>query len=218
MTRSIVIKLYSGETEVDSLTTTIKDYCNTILSNSEYSDSHELMKAVVTFGRHNQEYFNVDKTNLADSILSTPIDLSTLNLNLDYYKQYKYKVRLDEISGLSFTSSVDFAAVPKIAIYYELENGLNIGDFTFTHEGKTLTATEGSDAYGTYYLVTIPFNYSNIINEERIIVTKDNQIETDIMAPVGYALAMIQKRGFTGMGAVNASMIYYYQEANNYYY
>ncbi len=216
MSKSIIIKLYSGNTEVDTLTTSIKDYCNTILSNSEYSDSHDFIKAVVTFGSQAQQIFNIDTSNLADSMLSTPVDLSTLNIDLNYYRQFQFKTRLNAIDGLSFTATVTTDAIPKMSIYYELANSLNINDFIFTYEGKTLTATEGSDAYGTYYLVTIPIDYTNIIDEPKVAVTKGNQTETDIMSPAGYALAIID-RGYPESDMC-ASMIYYYQEANNYYY
>ena len=215
---SIAIKLYSGDTEVDTLTTSVKEYCNSILGNSSYADSHELMKAVVTFGRAAQVYFNTNTSNLADSILSTPVDLASLNINLDYYKQFQYKTRKNAIDGLSLTTSVGFEKIPMFYIYYELEEGLDIEDFAFEYAGKALAANEGSDAYGTYYLSTLTFTYADITNELKVTITKNGQTETEAFAPVGYAVSMIEKRGYTGMGALSAAMIYYYQEANSYYY
>ena len=216
MTRSIVIKLYSRETEVDSLTTTIKDYCNTILSDSSYTDSHDFIKSLVTLGRYNQEYFNVDTGNLVDSILSTPIDLFTIDIHEDYIQTLKYKVNSGSINGLN-TPTRNYSHGEHMIeyTYFVLESGLSIDDLTFTRDGNSITPEPNNNRY---QLVS-QIDYANLGNEFRTVVTKGNERFITISSPLAYLLNMVNNTSKTAaFRALCRSEIYYYFELNNYYF
>ena len=212
---SISMKLYSGDTEVDTLTTSVKEYCNSILGNSSYEDSHELMKAIVTYGRHAQEYFNVNTSDLADSILSTPIDLATIDLHGDYINTLPYLVtsgvRTDfSINPITFSMDSVFG----VKMYIVLKNNATIDNFSFTFQGKPINYIQS----GSQYVLDMSYGYLNASNKYTYTFKNGNDVFVLEEAPLARMFKNYENPGYTSGKNLIAAFIYYYFTANSYYF
>ena len=214
MNRSIVIKLYSGETEVDSLTTTIKDYCNTILSNSAYSDSHEFIKALVTFGSQVQQAFNTDTSTLVDSILSEPIDLDSVPLDESYISSLPYVADSGTRTGYGIGWSFEFLSYQNERIRFNLKNGTTIDEIATTYDGNPVTPR----LIGSTYTIIVPHNYLEMERINKIVFTKGNEVLVVHNSQLAVLWSALTTPGYESIVPLCKSTIYYYQEGNNYYY
>lgn len=153
MTGNITAKLYRSGSLIKTFTYTVEEYANYIINHSSTFDSKSvsIAKAMLTYGKYVQMYFNFNTSKLPTKVNS----LSTPNLSA-----YKSQIT-DNNSDLDFVGAhLTLTSTPELKLYFD-------NDATFKVNGERVSATKS----GKYYVITI----SNISNMETMYtITAEN--------------------------------------------
>lgn len=136
----ISIQVVNGEDEGDVFTYTIRQYCETILTDNAHSQYHALVKEMLNYGAMAQVYFGHNTDNLAnngitDDIAKANVPESAEALSIN-----------GTVDGISFYGA-SLVYRDRIAVRYYFTG--DVTDCTFTANGKTYTPVAKD---GMYYV------------------------------------------------------------------
>ena len=153
---------------------TVRQYCDTILANSSYSQYHALVKAMLNYGAMAQKYFGYNATNLANQGITgaadaaVPSTVNDLKLtdntdNLDFYGAslvYRDKIAVrfyftGDVADCIFVSQGKICTpVAKDGMYY-----IEIADILPQDLDDQITLTVIDPQGGTISVTYGPMNY-----------------------------------------------------------
>ena len=198
----------------------VRDYAQELIEYypAEYGD---LAKAMLNYGAYSQIYFGYRTDDLANNILDVsdnPVPSANhTQIIADIESKYEKSENLDGISY--WASSLDLSSNIKIRHYFALEEGEDIGDYTFLFGGNNVTPTEWN---GYYCIESIPLRayfldkdvWAQVINKSR---TKSSLIHYSVLDYV--RLVLDQKDSLNNPKLVDLSTALYYYfkaaQANN---
>ena len=164
---------------------TVRQYCDTILANSSYSQYHALVKAMLHYGAMAQKYFGHNTANLANQGITGAASVAIPNTVSD--------MRLtDNVDTLDFYGA-SLVYRDRIAVRFYF-----IGDFTdciFIVQGKICTPVEKD---GMYYIEVADVLPQNLDNQIALTVV-DSQGSTMSVtySPMNYIVRMYHKADAT---------------------
>ena len=174
------IKLQVADSD-EILTYTIRQYCDTILADEQYSQYHALVKEMLNYGAMAQVYFDYDAENLAnEGITGTVVtDIPEIAEDLTV---------TDKVSDLSFYGA-SLVYRDRIAVRYYFT-----GDFTgctFTANGNTYTPVAKD---GMYYIEIADILPQDLDQQITLTVTDASSNTLSVTyGPMNYIVRMNQK-------------------------
>ncbi len=164
MTQIITTTLHS---ETGSLvksfgTYSVREYALEILSGNEYTfEAKEAVKAMLNYGAYAQKYFGVTSNGLANEGIEDNVQ------SLDSIEK-GYFINNANVGGLKYAStSLQLCSLTVMYHYFTLDEGLDISDFSFKFNGKSVTPTisekNGVIRYSFKSDGIAPFNISKAI-------------------------------------------------------
>ena len=176
---------------------TVRQYCDTILADSSYSQYHALVKEMLNYGAMAQVYFGYDTENLAN-------DGITGAAAADVPETAEEMTVNDKISGLSFYGA-SLVYRDRIAVRYYFT-----GDVTrciFTANGNTYTSVAKD---GMYYIEITDILPQNLDQQITLTVTDVNgNTLTVTYGPMNYIVRMNEKGSDTLKALVKALYNYH---------
>ena len=174
MNDTISVQVINGEDCGEVYTYTVRQYCDTLLADSQQSQYHPLVKEMLSYGAMAQIYFDYDADNLAnDGITGTALadvpetaDEMTLSDNVSKLNLYGaslvYRDRIavryyfaGDVTGCTFTANGNtYTPVAKDAMHY-----IEIADILPQNLDQQLLLTVTDAAGNTLSVTYSPMNY-----------------------------------------------------------
>ena len=195
----------------------VRDYAKELIEYypAEYGD---FAKAMLNYGAYSQIYFGYRTDDLANNIIDVsdnPVPSANhTQIIADIESKYDKSENLDGISY--WASSLDLSSNIKIRHYFALEEGEDIGDYTFLFGGNNVNPTEWN---GYYCIESIPLRayfldrdvWAQVINKSG---TKNSLIHYSVLDYV--KLVLERKDSLNNPKLVDLSTaLYYYSKAAN---
>ena len=181
MNDAIVVMIMNGNTVGFSETYSIRQYCETILADSQYSKYHTIVKEMLNYGAMAQIYFDYDTEYLANEgitgVANAKIPGSSDKMNIR-----------SSIPGLDFYGA-SLIYRDRIAVRYYFTG--DITGCTFTANGNTY-APVAKD--GMYYIEIADILPQNLDQQIALVVTHtDGSMISAAYSPMNYIVHMNTK-------------------------
>ena len=197
----IVVQLLDNNTIIKEATHTVREYCNTILADSSYSQYHALVKEMLNYGAMAQVYFDYDAENLAN-------DGITGVANAEVPQTAEEMIVSDKISGLSFYGA-SLVYRDRIAVRYYFTG--DVTGCTFTANGNTYTPVAKD---GMYYIEIADILPQDLDQQITLTVTDaDGNALAVTYGPMNYIVRMNEK-GNDALKALVKALYNYHLAAN----
>lgn len=150
MTATIKAQMIEGEEKGTEYTYTVKDYADYILNHAEsFGDKTvELVKAMLNYGGNAQQYFEYNKTDLANAQLTEEEKNAISSVTNDIFDGYK-AVIVSNPEVCTFVSSyLSLKSQTDLYVYVKLADGVEPENTTFTitqPDGKELINLKASE-------------------------------------------------------------------------
>lgn len=207
----------------EEYTYSVKEYADCILDNpTQYASDttsaanlENLVKALLNYGGCTQSYFGTNLDNLANTglILALPESSTVLTALGENYKS----VETGSAEGLNYYgTSLMLTTKTGIRHYFTLEDGNEIGEYTFTFNGETLNPTQK----GNYYYVEIQNISAEKLNSMyNLQVAKNNDSSSAYSLQYGvytYVEKVLEKESDEIYLNLMKSLYQYGESANNF--
>ena len=171
MTGSIKAQMFDGNGNPGKeYTYTVRDYAEYLINHPDlYPDAIPFAKAMLNYGACSQLYFNVAVDNLANSNL--PVDDQRV-LDPDTYMdlhQFKTSYNKNEVLGKFAGISLVLKSETTLNIFYEPEDGVDIGKLSFMVDGKSVKP----EKRGSYYVLSLSNIKANALDKFKTFVVTD---------------------------------------------
>jgi len=189
---------YNGvEYASTAITLTIREYCEMILADDNYSDCHALVKEMLNYGAMAQMYFDYDTEYLSN-------DGITGVANAEIPETADKMVVSDKISGLSFYGA-SLVYRDRIGVRYYFAG--DVTGCTFTANGNIYTPTQKD---GMYYVEIADILPQNLDQKITLTVTDASGNTLSVAyGPMNYIVRMNQKGSDTLKALVKALYNYH---------
>lgn len=156
MTDTVVAEVLNEEGALcEPATYSVQTYCKNKLEKSDNAYLIGLCKALLNYGSAAQVVFNYNPDNLANAILDEA-DRNLPDVDASAYAIQK----IGSEPGISFLgATLMLDSEVSIRMYYELEEGANIEDYTFTINGEEVEVQKNATGY---YVKTAPIAAKNL--------------------------------------------------------
>jgi len=177
----IIVMVINGREIGSTATYTVRQYCDTILSDEKHSAYHALVKEMLNYGAMAQVYFNYDTENLANDgitgVAATEVPETAEEITVG-----------DRISGLNFYGA-SLVYRDRIAVRYYFTG--DVTGCTFTANGSTYTPVAKD---GMFYIEIADILPQNLDQQIALTVTDtEGNTLTVSYGPMNYVVRMNQK-------------------------
>ena len=179
--RSRKVVVCDGEETVFTKTYTVRQYCDTILTDEAHSEYHALVKEMLNYGAAAQVYFDYDAENLANDgitgVVSAEVPENAEEITVS-----------DNISSLNFYGA-SLVYRDRIAVRYYFTG--DVTGCTFTANGNTYTPVEKD---GMHYVEIADILPQDLDQQITLTVTgADGSTLTVTYGPMNYIVRMNAK-------------------------
>lgn len=147
----------------DTITYSVKKYCQHILNNSDSYDANTIavIKKILNYGSYSQQYFSYNMANLANDMLEDKE--KTLTKQADLMKASS-TFHANNVNGIKyFGKSLILRSKTDMRIYFELTDSTKkISDYTFKCDGKVLKPVQNGSKYYVDIADITPAEYGKI--------------------------------------------------------
>ena len=181
MNEEISVQVINGSTSAEKYTYTVRQYCDTVLSDNRYRSYHALVKEMLNYGAMAQMYFGHDKENLANDGIA---DVAAA----DVPETADELVIADNLDALNFYGA-SLVYRDRIAVRYYFTG--DVAGCTFTANGNTYTPVAKD---GMYYIEIADILPQNLDQQITLTVTDSNgNILSVTYGPMNYIVRMYAK-------------------------
>lgn len=216
MSDEFKVQVVSGEKSSDTMTVSVRKYCEYVINNSTDTNLVNLVKSMLNYGAYTQLQFGSTSTlaniNINDNDKSLPndseIDLSAYSTNLTY-QNTDSGIKLDSASLL-------LGSETSIRCYLSLDESKNIDDFRFTVDGKTVIPKLKD---GRYYIEVPNISATDLDNMYTIQVktSSDESVLTLNYGAFSYVSSVLSSSSNDNLKNVVKALYVYNQEAEVYF-
>ena len=154
---------YRGEDKTDGFVYKVEDYVKAVEENSDDEDLKDLVHKMDNYGKYAQTQFNYNLGSFDEAEKIENFDDSVLE---------QYAIKKDgTVEGLTYTNgSLELESDTGIRLYYIVESGHDISEYTFEVDGATVTPVKKS---GRKYYVAIKGIAARQMNEVHTVTVTD---------------------------------------------
>ena len=215
MTADVTYQVIGGDGKIlGEVTTSVAEYAQNLINSTDSSITAEqkaFAKSMLNYGGYAQEYFGTNTDALANASLSAA-DKSLDSVTDSTMTTYK-ATKTGSIAGLTYNGScLILEGTTKINHYFSLASGQKISDYTFTINGKTVTAQQDGDAY---FISTEGIGAANLDDNYTVVVTKGSAKFTLNYSALSYCESALRKSDKTTLKNVSKALYLYNKAAEN---
>ena len=197
--------IYSNNTNGRSVKYSVTQYAKN-LSSSDNEMLISLLNATLNYGATVQQYTGHNINNPANADVTEIYD-DNVSISDDYIMTLSGTANGIKVNGAMLVVN----SLTSIKVKYQLEEGYNINDYTFTCDGEVLQAQKSGDCYYVSVTGITPDQLNHMF--EISVTDKDGNIRTLRYSALTYAKSVIESGIYTEELTSMMKALYYYNKA-----
>lgn len=215
MADTITATIYDGGEAKDTVQTSVRDYAETIIrqsdSNAEYAKAKPLVNAMLNYGAYAQKLFDYNTDDLANKNDIVVDGIAAVN-DSELAQFAQEKQGLENFGYLAGTSLV-LKGETKLKMFFEFEEGTSLDGLTFSIGGVQQEYTKS----GNYYVVEIADISAHQLDKDyTVTVTAGNQSFDAVTSAMTYCYNAFMNTEDADLHNVARALYLYNQKADEY--
>lgn len=217
MTDTVTAQVVLGENKSEEYAHSIKNYAKTLIESNGYSEECvALVKAMLNYGAYAQKHFGYHIERLANEIL-VEAD-KEVNVDASVFDAYAPKGNTNEEIGGFVGADLILESETTLEVYFNLAEGKEISDLSFTVDGKEVSAKEISSGY----VVAIENIAAQDLDKVYTVAASDGSaVSTYEVSALSYCAAIMGRETdeiYTDALKTAIKALYLYNDAANKYF